>query len=184
MWLFALPEDRVDVVVHRESLVHSFVQLRDGSLLAHLGSPDMRVPIQYALFYPEAPAVSFDEFRPAEMGALNFGPVESERYPCFELMLRSARVGGTAPTTAATADEVAVGAFLAGEIRFGDIAAVIAATLDNEDIHPAVDLAAVFKAERSARATAREVVGEIAGRKARGPASPANTSGNPGATHT
>jgi len=183
MWLFDLPEDRVDVVVHRESLVHSFVQLRDGSLLAHLGSPDMRVPIQYALFYPEAPAVSFDEFRPATMGALNFEPVESERYPCFELVLQSARDGGTAPTTAATADEVAVGAFLAGRILFGDIAAVIAATLDAEDTNPATDLAAVFEAERGARVTAGEIVDEIAGRQAREPADEAQTNGNPGATH-
>ncbi|MFH1690312.1 MAG: 1-deoxy-D-xylulose-5-phosphate reductoisomerase [Candidatus Eisenbacteria bacterium] len=177
MWLFDLPPERVDVVVHRESVVHSFVQLSDGSLLAHLGTPDMRVPIQYALFYPDAPGVSFDEFRPAEMGALNFGPVEHERYPCFELVLASAREGGTAPTTAVTADEVAVGAYLAGRIRFGDIATVIAGTLEAERSGPAEDLATVFKAERSARATATEIVDDIAGRSSRGPAGAAHKSG-------
>ena len=181
MWLFDLPLDKVDVVVHRESIVHSFVQLRDGSLLAHLGTPDMRVPIQYALFYPEAPGVSFDEFRPAEMGALHFGPVEHERYPCFDLVIASAVQGGTAPTTAATADEVAVGAYLAGRIRFGDIATVMARTLEVERAGPAADLAAVFEAERSARVTATEIVDDIAGPSSRGTAGAAHESGHSGA---
>lgn len=181
MWLFDLPPDRVDVVVHRESLVHSFVQLVDGSLLAHLGTPDMRVPIQYALFYPEAPGVSFDEFRPTEMGALNFGPVEHERYPCFDLVLNSAVQGGTAPTTAVIADEVAVGAYLAGRVRFGDIATVIARTLEVERAGPAETLAAVLEAERSGRATATEIVNDIAGRSSQGPAGAASKSGHSGA---
>ncbi len=180
MWLFDLPLERIDVVVHRESVVHSLVRLRDGSLLAHLGSPDMRVPIQYALFYPDAPGVSFDEFRPAEMGTLNFGPVEPERYPCFDLILSSAREGGTSPTTAVAADEVAVGAFLERRIRFGDIATVIAGTLDAEGTGPAKDLAAVFEAARCARATAAEIVNDIAGRAAHGPAGAAFTTGHSG----
>jgi len=181
MWLFDLPRERVGVVVHRESLVHSFVQLRDGSLLAHLGSPDMRVPIQYALFYPDAPGGAFDEFNLADMGTLNFGPVDRERYPCFELVLASAREGGTAPTTAATADEVAVEAFLEGRIRFGDIATVIETTLAAESAAPAEDLEAVFRAERSARAAASEIVNEIAARRARGFTGAAHTRGVPGA---
>ena len=180
MWLFDLPLDSIDVVVHRQSVVHSFVRLCDGSLLAHLGSPDMRVPIQYALFYPDAPGGRFDEFRPAEMGTLSFGPVEAERYPCFDLVLASARKGGTAPTTAATADEVAVDAFLTGRIRFGDIAAVIAGTLDTEGSGTAEDLATVFEAERSARATAAEIVNDIAAHAAHGPAGAAFTNGHSG----
>jgi len=180
MWLFDLPLELIDVVVHRESVVHSLVRLCDGSLLAHLGSPDMRVPIQYALFYPDAPGASFDEFRPAEMGTLSFGPVEAERYPCFDLIIASAREGGTAPTTATTADEVAVGAFLEGRIRFGDIATVIAGTLDAEGTGPACDLAAVFEAERSARATAVEIVEDIAGRAGHGPAGAALTNDHSG----
>ena len=180
MWLFDLPLDSIDVVVHRQSVVHSFVRLCDGSLLAHLGSPDMRVPIQYALFYPDAPGGRFDEFRPAEMGTLSFGPVEAGRYPCFDLVLASARKGGTAPTTAATADEVAVDAFLTGRIRFGDIAAVISGTLDAEGSGPAEDLATVFEAERSARATAAEIVNDIAAHAAHGPAGAAFTNGHSG----
>jgi 1-deoxy-D-xylulose-5-phosphate reductoisomerase len=180
MWLFDLPLELIDVVVHRESVVHSFVRLCDGSLLAHLGSPDMRVPIQYALFYPDAPGVSFNEFRPAEMGTLSFGPVEAERYPCFGLILASAREGGTAPTIATTADEVAVGAFLEGRIRFGDIATVIARTLDAEGTGPAENLAAVLKAERSARTTAVEIVEDIAGRTGHGPAGAALTNNHSG----
>ncbi len=180
MWLFDLSLELIDVVVHRESVVHSLVRLCDGSLLAHLGSPDMRVPIQYALFYPDAPGVSFDEFRPAEMGTLSFGPVEAERYPCFGLILASAREGGTAPTTATTADEVAVGAFLGGRIRFGDIATVIAETLDAEGTGPAENLAAILEAERSARTTAAEIVDDIAGRAGHGPAGAALTNDHSG----
>ena len=180
MWLFELPLELIDVVVHRESVVHSLVRLCDGSLLAHLGSPDMRVPIQYALFYPDAPGVSFDEFRPTEIGTLNFGPVEAERYPCFGLILASAREGGTAPTTATTADEVAVGAFLEGRIRFGDIATVIARTMDAEGTGPAENLAAIFKAERSARITAVEIVDDIAARTGHGPAGAALTNNHSG----
>ncbi len=180
MWLFDVSLDKIDVVVHRESVVHSLVRLRDGSLLAHLGSPDMRVPIQYALFYPDAPGVSFDEFRPEDMGTLNFGPVEPERYPCFGLILASAREGGTSPATAVAADEVAVGAFLERRICFGDIAAVIAGTLDAEGTGPADDLSAVFEAERSARATAAEIVNDIADRAAHGSAGTAFTTGHSG----
>jgi 1-deoxy-D-xylulose-5-phosphate reductoisomerase len=180
MWLFDLPLELIDVVVHRESIVHSLVILCDGSLLAHLGPPDMRVPIQYALFYPDAPGGSFDEFRPAEMGTLSFAPVEAERYPCFGLILASAREGGTAPTTATTADEVAVHAFLEGRIRFGDIATVIARTLDLRGTGPASDLAAISEAERSARTAAVEIVNDIADRAGRGPAGAALTSDHSG----
>jgi 1-deoxy-D-xylulose-5-phosphate reductoisomerase len=138
--------------------------MRDGSLLAHLGTPDMRVPIQYALFYPDVAGARIDELRPAEIGTLDFEPVDPARYPCFELVLDSARTGGTAPTIAATADEAAVGAFLAGEIRFGDIAEVIAGSLEALGAGPADTLSAVLSAEADARAVALEVINSIAGR--------------------
>ncbi len=162
-WLFGLPLDRIDVVLHRESVVHSLVRMRDGSFVAHLGLPDMRVPIQYALFYPDAPPSPFGEFAASEIGALSFAPVPPGRYPCFDLMLESERRGGTAPTIAAAADEVAVAAFLAGDIAFRDIGAVIERTLERESAVPAPDLKAVFAAERSARAAAAAVVDEISG---------------------
>lgn len=160
-WLFGLPFEDIEVVLHRESVVHSLVRLRDGSLLAHLGSPDMRVPIQYALYYPDAPESSFDDCRLEEVGSLSFGPVDRERYTCFDLVLESAILGGTAPAAAVAADEVAVEAFLAGRLRFGDISTVIARTLEEEGSGPAADLATVLDAERTARATARGVVEEL-----------------------
>ncbi len=161
-WLFGLAFEDIEVVVHRESVVHSLVRLRDGSLLAHLGSPDMRVPIQYALYYPDAPKSSFDDCRLEELGSLSFEAVDRERYPCFGLVLESAIEGGTAPAAAVAADEVAVEAFLAGRLRFGDISAVIARTLEAEGSRPAEDLTAVLEAERAARVTASEVVEELA----------------------
>jgi 1-deoxy-D-xylulose-5-phosphate reductoisomerase len=160
-WLFGLRLDQIDVVLHRESIVHSFVVMSDGSMLAHLGAPDMRVPIQYALFYPDAPVVPFEELSPADMRSLSFEPVSALRYPCFELVMRAARAGGTAPTIAVTADEVAVDAFLAGRIRFGDIPRVIERTLESTERGPAGDLGAVHEAERSARFAADRLVSEL-----------------------
>jgi 1-deoxy-D-xylulose-5-phosphate reductoisomerase len=162
-WLFGLRLDQIDVVVHRESIVHSFVTMRDGSMLAHLGAPDMRVPIQYAMFYPDAPAVPFEELIPEDMVSLSFEPVSALRYPCFELVLSAARDGGTAPTVAVTADEVAVHAFLDERIRFGDIATVVSRTLESTGGGPAPDLAAIRGAESAARSAAESVVSELAG---------------------
>jgi 1-deoxy-D-xylulose-5-phosphate reductoisomerase len=167
MWLFNLPLAAIDVVLHRQSIVHSFVVLRDGSLLAHMGTPDMRVPIQYALFYPEVTGARMDELRPADIGVLDFQPVDPGRYPCFGLMLGSARTGGSAPAVAAAADEVAVGAFLAGKIRFGDIADVIGETLSVVGSGPSHDLESVLAAEKEARATAIEITSDIAARAGR-----------------
>ncbi len=160
-WLFDIAFDRIDVVTHRESIVHSFVRLTDGSLLAHLGVPDMRVPIQFAMFYPDPPGVSFGECRPAEIGVLHFEPVDHDRYPCFRLVLRAGEEGGTSPAIAATADEVAVGAFVAGDIRFGDVPRVIDDTLAAVAAAPANDLESVLTAEKSARLAATRAVEKL-----------------------
>ena len=167
-WLFDIPYERIDVVIHRESIVHSLVRLADGSLLAHLGTPDMRVPIQYALFYPDAPRTPYGECRLEEIGALRFAPVDRGRYPCFELILSAGRVGGTAPAIAATADEVATAAFLDGRIRFGEIAHVIEQCLSAVTASEADDLDAVLAAEEEARLAAEGVVERLAGRRSRG----------------
>jgi len=168
-WLFDLGLDSIDVVLHRESVVHSFVTMRDGSMLAHMGAPDMRVPIQYALFYPEAPRVPFEELAPLDVTSLTFGRVDHERYPCFDIVLGSAREGGTAPTTAVTADEIAVDAYLDGQIRFSDIATVISRTLDSTAKEPADDLSRIREAESEARETAAAIVRGLSG-SAAGPA--------------
>ena len=162
-WLFDTPVERIDVVLHRESIVHALVRLVDGSMIAHLGPPDMRVPIQYALFYPEPPGASFGEMRAPDLGALNFEPVVPELYPCFGLVLESATSGGTAAAIAATADEVAVEAFLAGDIGFGDITTVIRGTLAAVKSGPADGIEDVLGAEGEARSAAVKIVREMTG---------------------
>jgi 1-deoxy-D-xylulose-5-phosphate reductoisomerase len=165
-WLFDLPFDRIEVVVHRESIVHSLVRLSDGTLLAHLGAPDMKVPIQYAMFYPDAPERSFETFDISSVGALNFAPVDPARYPCFDLVLGAGRAGGVAPAIAATADEIAVTAFVSGRIRFGDIAEVIAGALDTVPAGGAASIADVLAAEERAGVAAEAAIERIAGRSA------------------
>jgi 1-deoxy-D-xylulose-5-phosphate reductoisomerase len=162
-WLFGLALDEIEVVIHRESIVHSFVRMSDGSLLAHLGTPDMRIPIQYALFYPEAPSCQFSAAGPAELGSLSFSCVEKGRYPCFDLILGAAREGGTAPATACVADEVAVRAFLDGSIGFGDLPTVIERTLRDVPARSAEDLDTVVDTAEEAKVRATAVVAELAG---------------------
>lgn len=165
-WLFDLPFDRIEVVVHRESIVHSLVKLSDGTLLAHLGAPDMKVPIQYAMFYPDAPDRSFGTFDLSSVGALNFAEVDPARYPCFDLVLGAGVRGGTAPAVAATADEVAVEAFVGGRIRFGDIAEIIGSTLDAVPPGSADSITDVLAAEERAKAEAEGSIARIANRSA------------------
>jgi len=154
-WLFGVPLDRIEVVIHRESIVHSFVRLSDGSLLAHLGEPDMRVPIQYALCHPEPGPVDFGRWDPGDLGRLSFERVDVRRYPCLELVLAAAREGGTAPAIAAAADEVAVEAFVKGTIRFCDIERVIAETLSAVPSGPCASVEDAVAADASARMAAR-----------------------------
>ncbi len=161
-WLFDLPYDRIDVVVHPQSIVHSLVRLTDGSLLAHLGEPDMKVPIQYAMFYPDPPPVAFGRCDLGAIGGLGFEPLDEARYPCYGLMVGAGRIGGTASTIAATADEVAVEAFAEELIRFGQIALVIEATLDGIRVAPADDMDHILAAEDEARAFALGIVAQLA----------------------
>ena len=155
-WLFDVPYERIDVLMHRESIIHSMVELVDGSMLAQLSMPDMRLPIQYALTYPERlsldlPAVDF-----ARLGALHFGAPDLERYPCLGLALNAAREGGTMPAALAAADEAGVEAFIAGRIGFMDIPNLLADTLSSHVPVANPCLEDVLDADRSARAFATE----------------------------
>ncbi len=127
--LFGTPYERIDVVVHPQSIVHSLISLCDGATLAHLGYPDMRVPISYALHYPERVDVPVAPLDLVALGSLTFEPVDEETFACLRLAREAARAGGTAPCTLNAANEVAVHAFLTGELRFPGIAAVIEETL-------------------------------------------------------
>jgi 1-deoxy-D-xylulose-5-phosphate reductoisomerase len=129
-WLFGVPFDKIEVVLHRESIIHSLVEFRDGSIKAQLGMPDMRLPIQCALTYPQRlPAARVKRLDLARLGTLAFCQPEPRRFPCLSLALEAGRSGGTFPTAMAAADEVSVEHFLAGRIAFMDIPRVIEATL-------------------------------------------------------
>jgi 1-deoxy-D-xylulose-5-phosphate reductoisomerase len=158
-WLFDVPLDRIEIVMHRESIVHSFVEFGDGSLKAQLGIPDMRLPIQYALCYPERPRLpSATRLDVTQVGDLHFEKLDLRRYPCLALALEAGHRGGTYPTVLAAADEVAVERFLAGHIRFTDIPQVIKDTLDEHDSIPDPDLDGILAADAWARARAEDLV--------------------------
>ncbi len=115
--LFGVPFERIEVVVHPQSIVHSLIDLNDGATLAHLGHPDMRVPISYALHYPERADVEVPRLDLATVGQLDFEPPDLETFACLRLALEAGRAGGTAPCVLNAADEVAVAAFLDGQDR-------------------------------------------------------------------
>ncbi len=125
-WLFDVPWEKIEVVVHPQSTIHSMVEFADNSIKAQMGPPDMRLPIQYALFYPNRlPNDLIPRLETSIPHSLDFQPLEAERYPCFNLALGAAQQGGTYPAALSAADEVAVNAFLEGRIRFTDIYRVV-----------------------------------------------------------
>ncbi len=160
--LFGTPYERIDIVVHPQSIVHSLVQLCDGATLAHLGYPDMRVPISYALHHPERVDVPVRPLNLVEVGALTFEPVDEETFSCVRLARDAARAGGTATCTLNAANEVAVHAFLRGRLSFLDIAAVIEQTLDVLPPRPVHSFESLGEADGEARRVASELVAERA----------------------
>ncbi|HXG41811.1 MAG TPA: 1-deoxy-D-xylulose-5-phosphate reductoisomerase [Dehalococcoidia bacterium] len=158
-WFFDLPLERIEVVLHRESIVHSLVEFRDGSLKAQLSAPDMRLPIQLALTYPErVEGASVPRVDLARLGALHFGPVDLRRYPCLGLALEAGRRGGTYPAALSAADEVAVQHFLAGHIGFLDIPRLLEDVLAAHRSAADPSLDQVLEADAWARAQADEWV--------------------------
>jgi 1-deoxy-D-xylulose-5-phosphate reductoisomerase len=150
-YLFDLPYERIEVVVHPSSIVHALVRLRDGALLAHLGQPDMRIPISFALTYPErrsTPAASLDLSGPLE---LTFEAPDPGRFPLLALAREAGERGGTYPCAFNAANEVAVAAFLDDKIRFVDIAALVEDALGSVDGAPAADLPELVAADEEAR---------------------------------
>jgi len=156
--LFGTSYDRIDVVVHPQSIVHSYVLLCDGAALAHLGYPDMRVPISYALHYPDRVDVPMRPLDLAEVGALTFEHVDTEAFPCLRLARDAARAGGTAPCVLNAANEVAVHAFLEGRLSFLGIPAVIEAALERLPPGPVRAFESLYEADREARAVAAELI--------------------------
>jgi 1-deoxy-D-xylulose-5-phosphate reductoisomerase len=156
--LFGTPYERIEVVVHPQSIVHALVSLCDGATLAHLGYPDMRVPISYALHYPERVDVPVAPLDLAALGSLTFEPVDDEAFPCLNLAREAARLGGTAPCVLNAANEVTVHAFLGGRLAFTDIPAVIEETLEELGSAPVRAFESLYEADRAAREVAGELV--------------------------
>jgi len=156
-WLFDLPYDQIDVLVHPESIVHSLVEFVDGAQLAQLGFPDMRVPIQYALTYPERMHLATERLDLAEVRMLHFEQPDTERFPALRLARDVGIAGRTYPTVLSAADDEAVAAFLVGELRFTDIAAAVRTVIEKHQ-PTTVTLESIWEADRWARAAAREAI--------------------------
>jgi 1-deoxy-D-xylulose-5-phosphate reductoisomerase len=160
--LFGTPYEQIDIVVHPQSIVHSLVALCDGATLAHLGYPDMRVPISYALNYPERVDVPVRPLDLVSVGSLTFEPVDEETFSCVRLAREAAKTGGTAPCIMNAANEVAVYAFLAERLRFLDIATVIEETLARLPAAAVHSFDSLTEADGEARRIAGELVAERA----------------------
>jgi 1-deoxy-D-xylulose-5-phosphate reductoisomerase len=156
--LFGTPYERIDVVVHPQSIVHSYVTLCDGAALAHLGHPDMRVPIAYALHHPERAELPVRALDLAEVAELTFEPVDADAFPALRLAREAAVAGGTAPCVLNAANEIAVHAFLGGRLGFLGIPAVVEETLERLPARPVRAFESLYEADREARAVAAELV--------------------------
>lgn len=154
--LFDVPAERIRVIVHRQSVIHSLVEFCDGSFKAQLSRPDMRLPILYALSYPERLESNLVPTRLADISPLTFGEVPKNRFPALALAYQALKRGGTAPAALSAADEVTVGAFLAGEITFTDIPRILAAILDGWPDEPLDSIDRVLGADTQARQWASE----------------------------
>ncbi len=152
MWLFDVKPSQIEVVVHRESVVHSAVEFNDGSIIAQLGAPDMRIPIQYALLYPDRPESSVKRLSLTDYGTLSFLKPDIETFRCLGICIKAAEIADTtAPAIVNAANEVAVASFLKGEIGFNDIARLAESAFDNIEHQTVNSLSDVLSADKSAR---------------------------------
>lgn len=151
MRLYNMPPEQISIVVHRESIVHSLVEYRDGAVLAQLGAPDMRLPIQYALTWPERLPGPADTLDLLTCGPLHFAAPDLETFPCLALAIQAAKTGGTAPAVLNGANEEAVGRFLKGEIGFYDIPRLVEAALAQTAVTEADSLEAIYAADAAGR---------------------------------
>lgn len=159
-WLFDMPYDQISVLLHPESIIHSFVEFVDTSIIAQLGNPDMRVPIQYALTYPDRQQAPSSRLSLAQIGQLNFREMDYDRFPCLSMAFEAGRLGGTAPTVFNAANEIAVSRFLNGEIPFLLIEDIIADALQQHKViaNPELEVIYATDAQTRARASAFSVL--------------------------
>jgi 1-deoxy-D-xylulose-5-phosphate reductoisomerase len=157
-WLFDVGLDKIEVLVHPQSIVHSLVEFVDGSVVAQLGIPDMRVPISYALSYPERLETGLSRLNLTECGNLSFLPPDLNRFPALELAYEACRTGGCLPTVLNAANEVAVAAFLDGDLKFPEISKVVAETMARLDYIEDADINTILEADSQARVESAAVV--------------------------
>ncbi|NOU84840.1 1-deoxy-D-xylulose-5-phosphate reductoisomerase [Paenibacillus sp. LMG 31460] len=157
-WLFDLSYDQIDVLIHPESVIHSFVEFVDNSVIAQLGNPDMRVPIQYALTYPDRYPTPTNRLDLAAIGKLHFREMDYNRYPCLRMAFESGKQGGTTPTVYNAANEIAVARFLKGEITFLQIEQIIELVLQKHESHSTPHLDVIHEQDIWARAFASSIV--------------------------
>ncbi|OXM84704.1 1-deoxy-D-xylulose-5-phosphate reductoisomerase [Paenibacillus rigui] len=157
-WLFGQPYSKIEVLIHPESIIHSFVEFADYSIMAQMGNPDMRVPIQYALTYPDRLPSPSQPLNLAQVGKLHFREMDYDRYPCLKMAFDSGRAGGTATTVFNAANEAAVDMFLKDEIRFLQIEDIIAKVLDQHEIAASPTLEQIIEADHWAREAARKSI--------------------------
>ncbi len=160
-WLFDLDPAQIKVWVHPESIIHGFIEWKDGSTTAQLAEPDMRVPIQYALCYPKRTDSPVPHCDLARIGALHFEDPDSRRYPCLDLAMECMRIGGTAPAVLNAADEVVVEAFLEGALRFTQIAPSLERILEVRPNEKATDVEGYLRADAWAREEARRTISQL-----------------------
>ena len=158
MRLYGLPLEQVDAVVHRQSVIHSLVEFRDGAMLAQLGTPDMKLPIRYAMTWPERAASPEEPLDLLRCGALTFAPIDADAFRCFAIARQCAKEGGTACAVMNAANEEAVWAFLRGENSFNGIHRTVEAALDRVAVKYQPSLADILEADRLAREAARAVL--------------------------
>jgi 1-deoxy-D-xylulose-5-phosphate reductoisomerase len=161
-WLFGVPFDNVEVLVHPESIVHSLVEFVDGSQIAQLGLPDMRLPIQYALTYPKRLASNCRQLSLTEIGKLHFEKPDLERFPCLNIARQAGLAGQTYPTVLSAADEVAVEAFAQGRLTFPGIAKVVDKTLEAHKLDGELSWASIADADRWAKEFAKDSIEALA----------------------
>jgi 1-deoxy-D-xylulose-5-phosphate reductoisomerase len=160
-WLFGVEADCIDVVIHPQSIVHSMVELTDGSVIAQLGVTDMRLPIQYACSYPDRWDAALPRLDLVQAGRLEFHAPDPDRFPCLRLAYRALREGGTCPVVLNAANEVAVAAFLDGRLGFTMIPAMIERVMNDHRGEPVSSVDVVRRVDAWARERAAALTGEL-----------------------
>lgn len=164
MWLFGLPPEAIEITVHRQSIVHSMVQFSDNSVLAQLGVPDMRIPIQYALTYPDRRPCPVDPLTIERMNGLTFARADEETFVCLAACKRAAALGGTAPCIANAANEVAVAAYLEGKIGFLDIGEAVLHAVESAHSRQEYTLEDLLETDQAARLETERFLAQRAGK--------------------